>query len=120
MGFGTGAWGGGPGWDIDDPSVVNLTPADLSDLDRMEPLEFDVLDMAPGLAIVLVWMKYSGATDWLLVYDGDDFLGTFARESEAEAIDDGKHFSVLPAGGWVNPFTIRVRALDLAGADGGS
>lgn len=115
MSWGNGAWGGGEGWSIDDPSISNASPADLSDLGRMQALEFDAEDLDPGLAVVFVWMRYEGDVDWLVVFDGADFLGTFERESERTSISNGYHFSILPAGGWRKPFAIKVRALDAAG-----
>lgn len=111
-GFGVNGFGGGDGFGAAAPYLSSVSPANLSDLERMQPITFTAADLNPGIGHVYVWMKYSGDTDRTLVYDGEAFSGVFERESTRV----GNDFSVLPAGGWRKRVTqFRIRLIDSQG-----
>lgn len=104
------------------PTVTNVSPADDSEIDRHDPISFSVEDLVPGLRLVVIWFKYDGDTDYILVYDGDGFTDLFERDSTIEETlgDDSEtvqlDFSLMPAGGWRKDIeSIRIRAVDRAG-----
>jgi hypothetical protein len=110
------------------PTITNMTPspsvapgepggfpADFHTA-RTTPIEFDVTDTTPGLALIILWCKFSNRTDTLVVYDGVNLLWPFDLSTIAP-ISDGYHFSILPRGGWPPDCTIsfHVRSIDQAG-----
>lgn len=124
-----GQYFGGTIVDANPPTIANMTPspgvepgaaggfpADYASA-KYTPIEFDLVDVDPGLATFIVWCQFPLEGDVLLVHDGVAFRGTFAARSTIEAIVDGWHLSVLPASGWppgqIPDFT--VRAVDAAG-----
>lgn len=125
VGVGAGALGLGGAGNPDEtaPVISNLSPTPgllavrLKEA-RLTPVEFDVTDIDPGLASVVVWVKFAGRPERLLVYDGSAFVHPFiSTHSAVTAIEDGLHFSVLHSGlGWpsgLEEFT--VKAIDASG-----
>lgn len=85
-------------------ALVNLSPADMSDLSALTPITFSILGVAVGTAFIAVWMKYEDSDDELLVYDGVAFQFPFSSNSFVEkptASDDLINFSVVPELGWL-------------------
>lgn len=125
---------GGSAVDATAPTISNMTPspsvapgdpggfpADYRAA-RTTPIEFDVTDVTPGIALIIVWVKFSNRTDTLVVFDGVSLLWPFDL-STVTPITNGYHFAVLPRGGWPSDCTVsfHARAIDQAGnigADG--
>ena len=85
------------------------------------PIEFDVVDVEPGLRMVLVSCKYALDASTLVAHDGSNFLPPFdSTTSERTAITDGFHFKFLPKGGWAGDFLMFVYAVDSGGELEGS
>lgn len=124
-----GVLGGGSVADSTDPSIENMTPtpgvapgepggfpADYATA-KFTPIEFDLVDVAPGLATFVIWCQFPLEDDAIVVHDGVSFRGQWSARSTIEAIANGYHLSVLPSSGWppgeIPDFT--VRAVDAAG-----
>ncbi len=124
-----GAYFGGTIVDGNPPTIANMTPTPgvapgdpggfpaTYGAARLTPIEFDLVDVDPGLATFIVWCQFAIDDEALIVHDGVAFRGRFAARSEITAIADGWHLSVLPENGWppgeIPDFT--VRAVDAAG-----
>lgn len=119
-----------PSADAGPPVILNVTPTppDGFGTDKLAartiPIEFDVIDTAPGLRLVLVTVEIAPPgtvpvpVDTRVVHDGVAFLWPFdSPESERTAISDGFHYRVLPRGGWLLGARIEldVHAIDGAG-----
>lgn len=84
-------------------TLVNLSPADMSDLSSLTPVTFSVQGVAVGTAFVAVWMKYADSDDEILVYDGIAFQFPFSANSSISkptGSDDLINFRVVPELGW--------------------
>lgn len=79
------------------------------------PIEFDVIDLAPGLRLVAVSIKFANEEDTAVVHDGTRFLGRYASLSTRTSITNGYHYSMLRAGGWSGNFQLWAYAIDQAG-----
>jgi hypothetical protein len=102
-------------FDADPPVISGMTPAP-GDITATEPIEFDVVDIDPGLLRVIITLKYSSASQTIVVHDGTDFKPPFdTAESVRTAITDGFHYRLYPAGGWTGGFELSVEAIDGAG-----
>lgn len=112
----------GPG-DQTAPVISGITPAAGGNLAadyataRITPVQFDVTDIDPGLAAIMVTIKYVGVTDTVVVYDGTNFLGAFVNSNTTKTvISDGFRFVLLPNGGWPRSIEqLFVYAVDAAG-----
>lgn len=120
----TSGWGIAP-WGIEDdppaadttaPTVQNLIPVSGVLPTTRTPIEFDVVDVDPGLAAVIVTVKFRSEAETWVVWDGFKFLPPFEAESARTDAIEGFHFSILPTPGWPDFVEdLRVYAIDQAG-----
>lgn len=101
-------------------SGVSPTPGAMAGSTRAErrrqAVTFDVTDIDPGIALIMVTMKYDLEVDTTVVYDGTNFVGLFDNdETTKTAITDGFRFTLLPSGGWRGTFSINIVNVDEAG-----
>jgi len=120
----TASTGGACLWPVGDiaasgiaPVIQNVSPAASTEIEALTPVEFDVLDLDPGLRLVLITLKYENSGNTLLIFNGVNFVSPFsAGTSSVSAITNGLHFSILPSGGWAgNIEELFVYAVDTAG-----
>jgi len=89
--------------DTNPPVVQNVSPAFPGVIAQDTPITFDVVDVDPGVQMVIVTLRYgipySGQT--LVVHDGSKFVAPFDSPSSGKnPIANGFAFSVVPVGGW--------------------
>jgi len=109
--------------DTTSPVIQNVNPPSGSPLGptaaqaRQQAVTFEVVDLQPGLATVLLWVKFQNASERLLAYDGFNFVYPFNSPSSVVLpITDGLAFTVLHVSGWPDDIEeMGVRALDLHG-----
>ena len=99
--------------DSDPPTIENMVPADGS-IPSGSFVEFDVLDSAPGVSRVFLFLQYSSGDDVLVVHDGIEFKARFSDSTRAP-IANGYHYRIRPSAGWLSGFTLSVHAFDLDG-----
>lgn len=111
-----------PAPDVVAPVIGSITPTpglmagSTRAQQRRQAVSFEVTDIDPGIAMLMVTMKYALETDTTVVYDGTSFLGLFDNtDTSVEAITDGFRFTLLPSGGWRSEFSITVVSVDEAG-----
>jgi len=124
MGFGGSAYGGaafGGGGanpvDLTPPVITNLSPADMSEVDRFTNITFDAIDVGSGIQKVFIWVKTEQESRTVMIYDGDTFLYPYVAESTVVALNATTlRFSLRPTGGWVYNITkLTVRVVDEQG-----
>lgn len=108
--------------DTNEATITGITPTPgvMAGMTRAEqrrqPVTFDITDVDPGLATVVVMMKYTLETDTTVIHDGTNFVGLFDNDDTSRtAITDGYRFTILPSGGWRSDFTLSAVAVDLVG-----
>lgn len=109
--------GSGPSTDTTPPSISGVTPTPgvapgapggfPSDptAARTTPIGFDVVDLAPGIATVIILARFNDpagtALPTFVVHNGARFLPPFdAASSRAGDAMAGYHFSIIPSTGW--------------------
>jgi len=99
------------------PTIANVTPSPGELPSRTTPIELDVLDVDPGLALVVLLLRYERRQDTVVVHDGEAFRYPFDSGSSLRAaIGGGYHYILLPRGGWVDDIAeLVVIAADGAG-----
>lgn len=99
------------------PTIVNLTPPDMSTLSRYDSITFDAVDVDSAVHRVLIWVKYAEVPHTRLIFDGSSFIYPFADQSTAVVVNEKTHRFVLkPTGGWVyNVTTLTIRVVDAQG-----
>jgi len=100
------------GGDTVPPTIGNFAPTPGTPLQRNTAVSFDVLDLS-GLLRVEVSVTLGG--DRFVVHDGDTFVGQYVNLSTRSPIVDGFRFNVRHNGGWIEPPTFRVHAVDTSG-----
>jgi hypothetical protein len=95
------------------PTIGNFIPAVGTPLVRSDVVQFDVLDNVSALRRVIVIVTLGGET--FVVHDGFAFRGQFSNLSTRSAIVGGFRFNVRRNGGWTNPPTFEVHAVDTSG-----
>ncbi len=106
------------GVDTTSPVIQNLTPANMSEINRHDPIQFDAFDDGPDVKAVLIWIKYEGKDVPEIVYDGTQFYGAFTNDATSvEDLSAGAstnlRFILHPSGGWVyNIEKLTVLAID--------
>jgi len=113
----------GAGIDGAAPVISNLTPAEGAlaptfQAARLTPISLDVTDIDPGLASVVIWCKFTGKEERLVVFDGAVFVKPFDSTLSARTtITNGFHFVVLyREPGWPDDIEeLTVKGIDAAG-----
>jgi hypothetical protein len=84
---------------------------------RMTPIELDVTDIEPGLALVVLSCTITGVPGTATVYRDDEFCEGYAVASTATPIAGGLHFEIVRDDGWPAgaEVTIDVDGVDAAG-----
>jgi hypothetical protein len=95
------------------PTIANILPTPGTPIDRSQAITFDVLDNVSAFRRVEVFVALGG--DTFVVHDGDTFKGQFTNLSSRTPIAGGYHFSVRKNGGWIQPPSFEVHAVDTAG-----
>jgi hypothetical protein len=105
--------GGTPVADAVPPTLGNITPADLDELEPDAVIAFDVTDNGT-LYGIFVWVAWVSGVDEV-VFDGTAFRSRYA-ESTREAIVGGWHFEIARVGGWPRlSAELQVEAIDPGG-----
>ena len=98
------------------PVVSNIQPPNFVLASRSQPIEFDVTDVSPGIAGVVVTVKYQYTTETHVIWNGTEFLDPYVTISSITTIDGGFHFEILPTGGWRQDIEkLKVYAVDSDG-----
>lgn len=110
----------GGGGDSTAPVIQNVTPTPglipgTREQAALTPIEFDVIDLAPGLRLVAVSIKFANEADTVVIHDGTRFVGRYTASSTRSAIANGYHYSILRTGGWAGNFDLWAYAIDQAG-----
>lgn len=105
-------------------TIENLTPVNLSEIGRYDPIEFDCSDINPNLGRVFISLKYKNKDQPIPVFDGStyvssEFQNEFGRKSTVEITLTGGtgpqtvHFKILPRTGWADDIEVlRVMVMD--------
>ena len=104
MGFGSGAWGGGPGVAgaaVDSPAVAINAPQGTS-LGRTTALQIDITD-PDGFSSIVLSMLMPGLGNEEMIHNGTKFspryLGVINQRTN---ITDGFRYDILRDGGWAS------------------
>lgn len=97
--------------------VVTFTLADGTEIGRNTAVPIDVTDET-GLAAVVVMVLYPATGDYEVAHDGTAFAPRFVSKSTRTSITDGYRFSLVRAGGWPSPPTVKVLPLDTSANEG--
>ncbi len=104
-----------PAVDAVPPVIANVTPAEGTPLDAMQPVSFDITDDTGLFRRILVTVRYAATGQTEVVHDGDSFLGFYQLACSRNPITDGYHYSILRDGGWPSSPTLRVFGFDRGG-----
>lgn len=89
-----------PATDTTAPTITDVSPANLSTIDRFDPITFRVGD-DEEIAAVYIWIKYASDRYRTLVCSGTEIQYPFAANSTLEQTSITQwDFSILPTGGW--------------------
>lgn len=93
-------------------SVENFTPATMSQIDKTQPVAFDVVNSTgDGFVRLMVAVSYTvdGQEFAEIAHDGDQFRGDYKGYANARTpISEGFRFMLLRDGGWLADPTIEI------------
>lgn len=102
------------GRDTSAPTIVNMTPPPGDPLERMTPIQFDLIDDG-NLGLVLVTARFpKGPVE--VIHDGSGFMRGYS--GTVESIANGRHYIFTRDNGWTRwsgPPTISIYATDRNG-----
>jgi hypothetical protein len=104
--------------DVNPPEIENFVPAPGSEIERTQPLQFDVVDDSAEDRRTFVWISYPGTTITVqeLVWDGTGFTPDYAAYSTRTAIVGGFRYVIRRRSGWsASIVTVHVVAIDPSG-----
>jgi hypothetical protein len=98
------------------PTITNFVPPINTDLDKMEPIQFDVLDDL-ALGRILLEISFLGIDMPEPIYNGNGFTANYSNgENSVTPISGGFRFTVLRNGGWPSTqITVTPYAHDTSG-----
>lgn len=116
-GYGIGPFGSFPyGYGGGETSIFNWKPARESELQRLDPIEFDITNPAWELSDIKIRLVFSNGLTESIWADPAGFAEGYKRGSARSPIAYGYHYVLRRTGGWPTPsFQILVQALDVAG-----
>jgi hypothetical protein len=107
-------WKGASG-DTTKPVIQNFSPPPGAQLQKTQPIFFDVTDTS-GLRRVLVVASYPSLGVEEVVHDGTSWGPQYSLAPNYRApLESGYAFTILRRGGWPAPPTLRTYAIDVAG-----
>jgi hypothetical protein len=100
--------------------LQNLSPVDMSQIGRREPVTFDLVETSnPYLSLLHVRVKFANRTEELLVYDGTKFVWPFHSRSTISTFGRTHRVTVAPAGPWEDDIdSLEIVTVDSDGAVG--
>lgn len=104
--------------DTTPPYITNINPMPgTTMLSRSEPISMDVLDLDPGVQVVILTIKYAHRVETQVVYDGSNFLSPFNNAaSQTLVIANGIRLIIVPENQWLGDIeSFFVYAIDNAG-----
>lgn len=101
--------------DTTPPTISNVSPADMSQIQRSQAVKFQVTDDA-SLRRVFVFVQMGDVNE--VAWDGYTFTSKYAFGSRRTAITGGFEFVVLRSGGWLAGPQFTVHPFDASGNEG--
>ena len=103
--------------DVTPPIITNVTPTNLSNINPLTVISFDVTDSESPFRRIIIKLFYADGS-WDMVWDGDNFGPKFTNGSNVHVtIYQGHRFSIRRDGGWVvgNSVHLTPYAIDTGG-----
>lgn len=99
------------GTDLAAPIVVHYSPASFCLDLRNDHIAFSITDDVGPVVMIFISIKFEKSGIYETVFDGVQFVGRY-KDSKQETISTGFRFTIIRNLGWVDNFSVRIKASD--------